>query len=33
MSILDPMQSGLPITILWLGGSLLFAYAIFGGKK
>ena len=33
MSILNPMQSGLPITILWLGGTSLFIYALFGGKK
>lgn len=27
MSLLDPMQSGLPITILWLGSTSLFIYA------
>lgn len=33
MSYLDPMQSGLPITIMWLGSVGLFMYALFGGKK
>ena len=33
MDILNPLVSGLPITILWLGGSIMFAYALFGGKK
>ena len=33
MSLLDPMQSGLPITLLWLGLSICaFLLIIKGGK-
>jgi len=33
MSLLDPMQSGLPITILWLGSTSFFLYAWFTRNK
>jgi len=32
MSILDPMQSGLPITLMWLGLALCIGYLLIGKK-